>query len=274
MKINKEYRKGGFFSNSQDKFSDMEGAGSGINTAFGNQGFLRTKGSALRKEKRYLKKLDRQGKLNEEGPRSADRLEYLKKVQRDRIKKGIGAGALAAGAAFGAPALVSAVQSGGGLSGLASNLASNLGSSKLGSAVGQGIKALKTDAVKRKALKGGTKLLGKMIAGEDAPSQNMDERGLMGGMQEIGATPSTSELEYPDISGGSQMDQIAQGQLAGYGTDTSQNIDVNTLMQLLAGAGIPGGAKGMKILKRGQDKNKDLRLLHALKAMYGAKLPE
>ena len=122
MKINKEYRKGGFFSNSQDKFSDMEGAGSGINTAFGNQGFLRTKGSALRKEKRYLKKLDRQGKLNEEGPRSADRLEYLKKVQRDRIKKGIGAGALAAGAAFGAPALVSAVKSAGGLSGIASNL--------------------------------------------------------------------------------------------------------------------------------------------------------
>ena len=70
------------------------------------------------------------------------------------------------------------------------------------------------------------------------------------------------------------MDQIAQGQLAGYGTDTSQNIDVNTLMQLLAGAGIPGGAKGMKILKRGQDKNEDLKLLHALKAMYGAKLPE
>ena len=55
-----------------------------------------------------------------------------------------------------------------------------------------------------------------MIAGEDAPSQNMDER-VLGGMQEIGATPSTSELEYPDISGGSQMDQIAQGQLAGYG---------------------------------------------------------
>ena len=195
-------------------------------------------------------------------------LEYLKKVQRDRIKKGIGAGALAAGAAFGAPALVSAVKSAGGLSGLASNL----GGSKLGSAVGKGIKALKTDAVKRKALRKGAEALGSIVAGEDAPSQNMDERGLMGGMQEIGATPSTSELEYPDISGGSQMDQIAQGQLAGYGTDTSQNIDVNTLMQLLAG--IPGGAKGMKILKRGQDKNEDLRLLHALKAMYGAKLPE
>ena len=27
MKINKEYRRGGFFGNSQDRFSDMEGAG-------------------------------------------------------------------------------------------------------------------------------------------------------------------------------------------------------------------------------------------------------
>ena len=274
MKINKEYRKGGFFGNSQDRFSDMEGAGQGINMAFASQGRGPGRGlgrgAALRREKRYLKKLDRQGKLNEEGPRSADRLEYLKKVQRDRIKKGIGAGALAAGAAFGAPALVSAVKGAGGLAGVASNL----GSSKIGSAVGKGIKALKTDAVKRKALRKGAEALSGIVAGEDAPSQNMDERGLMGGMQEIGATPSTSELEYPDISGGSQMDQIAQGQLAGYGTDTSQNIDVNTLMQLLAGAGIPGGAKGMKILKRGQDKNEDLKLLHALKAMYGAKLPE
>ena len=112
MKINKEYRKGGFFSNSQDKFSDMEGAGSGINTAFANQGFLKTKGAALRREKRYLKKLERQGKLNQQGPRSADRLEYLKKVQRDRIKKGAGAAALAAGAALAAPAVAGALGGG------------------------------------------------------------------------------------------------------------------------------------------------------------------
>ena len=130
MKINKEYRKGGFFSNSQDKFSDMEGAGSGINTAFKGMGPFAGKGSALRKEKRYLKKLERQGKLNEEGPRSADRLEYLKKVQRDRMKKGAGGAALAAGAAFGAPALVSAVKSAGGLSGLASQVGSGLQSFK------------------------------------------------------------------------------------------------------------------------------------------------
>mgnify|MGYP003136112797 CR=1 FL=1 len=112
MKINKEYRKGGFFSNSQDKFSDMEGAGSGINTAFANQGFLKTKGAALRREKRYLKKLEREGKLNQQGPRSADRLEYLKKVQRDRIKKGAGAAALAAGAALAAPAVAGALGGG------------------------------------------------------------------------------------------------------------------------------------------------------------------
>ena len=124
------YRRGGFFGNSQDKFSDMEGAGQGINMAFGSQGRGPGrglgKGAALRREKRYLKKLERQGKLNEEGPRSADRLDYLKKVQRDRIKKGVGAAALAAGAAVGGAALAGK----GGLSGLSKGSGKLLGGLK------------------------------------------------------------------------------------------------------------------------------------------------
>lgn len=75
------------------------------------KGFLGGKGSALRKEKRYLKKLDRQGKLNEYGPQSMDRLDYLKNVQKDRAKKGIAAGALAAGAVLGGPAALAAIKS-------------------------------------------------------------------------------------------------------------------------------------------------------------------
>ena len=116
MQVRKEYKKGGFFGSSQDKFADMEGAGSGINMAFGSRGILGGnlggKGRALRREKRYLKKLQREGKLNEYGPRSMDRLKYLKKVQKDRAKKIAGAGALAAGAALAGPAALSAIKTG------------------------------------------------------------------------------------------------------------------------------------------------------------------
>ena len=116
MKINKEYRRGGFFGNSQDKFEDKSGAGGGINMAFGRPGvFGKGKGRALRAEKRYLKRLARQGKLNEAGPQSQARLDYLKNVQKDRAKKIGAAGALAAGAAFGAPALAGAIKAKGGL---------------------------------------------------------------------------------------------------------------------------------------------------------------
>jgi hypothetical protein len=108
MKPVKQYRRGGgFFGNSQDKFSDMAGSQGGINMAYGDRNIFgrKSKGKALRREKRYLKKLERQGKLNPSGPQSAARLEYLRNVQKDRAKKGIAAGAIAAGVAFGAPAL-------------------------------------------------------------------------------------------------------------------------------------------------------------------------
>ena len=95
----------GFFGNSQARFSDMAGAGDGIDMSYRGKGFLgigKGKGSALRKEKRQLKRAARRGELGEGGQ---DRLDYLKSVQKDRAKKAIGAGALAAGAAFGGAAL-------------------------------------------------------------------------------------------------------------------------------------------------------------------------
>lgn len=118
MNVAKEYKRGGFFGNSQEKFSGMEGAGGGINMAYANRGLLKTKGAALRREKRYLKKLAEQGRLGTMGPQSQDRLDYLRNVQKDRAKKGVAAGALAAAAAFGGPALLGALKSGG-LSGVA-----------------------------------------------------------------------------------------------------------------------------------------------------------
>lgn len=104
----------GFFGNSQARFSDMAGAGEGIDMDFKGRGFLGIgggKGSALRREKRQLKRLERQGKLGEEG---SDRLDYLRNVQKDRAKKAVGAAALAGGAAFGASALAGGLGAGAG----------------------------------------------------------------------------------------------------------------------------------------------------------------
>ena len=180
MKINKEYREGGFFSNSQDKFSDMEGAGSGINTAFANQGFLKTKGAALRREKRYLKKLEREGKLNQQGPRSADRLEYLKKVQRDRIKKGAGAAALAAGAALAAPAVAGALGGGATVAApTAATAATGAGTSGL---AGAATKATLGDKI-LKALKIGKAGKDLFTPVQPTPEQEAD---LMEGVDEAG----------------------------------------------------------------------------------------
>ena len=188
MKINKEYRKGGFFSNSQDKFSDMEGAGSGINTAFANQGFLKTKGAALRREKRYLKKLESQGKLNQQGPRSADRLEYLKKVQRDRFKKGAGAAALAAGAALAAPAVAGAL--GGGATVAAPTAATAATGAGTTAATGAGTSGLAGAATKAtlgdrilKALKIGKAGKDLFTPVQPTPEQEAD---LMEGVDEAG----------------------------------------------------------------------------------------
>lgn len=100
MKKRKEGK--GFFGNSQAKFADMAGAEGGIDMRFKGGGPFAGKGSALRREKRALKRAQRRGQLGEDG---ADRLDYLRSVQKDRAKKAVGAGALAAGAAFGGAAL-------------------------------------------------------------------------------------------------------------------------------------------------------------------------
>ena len=105
-RLRKKRKEGkGFFGNSQARFSDMAGAGDGIDMSKRGRGFLGIgggKGSALRREKRQLKRALKRGGLNKE---QSDRLSYLKNVQKDRAKKAIGAGALAAGAAFGGAAL-------------------------------------------------------------------------------------------------------------------------------------------------------------------------
>lgn len=124
MRTVKKYQQGGFFGNSFEKFEDMPGSEKTGSMFDKNRFGFGTKGGALRREKRYLKKLEGQDALK---GGQADRLEYLRKVQKDRAKKGIAAGALAAGAAFGAPAALGAIQGAGGLSGIAGSLATKMG---------------------------------------------------------------------------------------------------------------------------------------------------
>ena len=209
------------------------------------KGFLGGKGSALRKEKRYLKKLDRQGKLNEYGPQSMDRLDYLKNVQKDRAKKGIAAGALAAGAVLGGPAALAAIKS-------------------------QGAAAAGAKAAGAGAKKGGLKalldLFGKAKKARNA-QQALGESGFFKGM---GETPGSDVYGAP----GMDIDNMELGEIDEFGND-EEEFDY----------GGPGGKYGMRILKEGGlvggqkrlDKNNDGRLsredFELLRAMFGAKLP-
>jgi len=325
----KKYRKGGFFGNSQAKFADMEGAGQGINMAYKSQGKfpgLGGQGAALRREKRYLKKLERQGKLNEEGPRSADRLDYLKKVQRDRIKKGVGAGALAAGAVLAAPAVAGALSgAGAGAAGAGAAGAAGSGASGVAGAAGAGkLAGLKTAigksgaadlfrGLKNKVKDKAPEMLEKAIAnrlegGADSVDQSLRtsdinpglDRALQAGLDDPDMgygderidDNAFNEMEMVDPSGGNTlMDRVALGD---YGVEVPSgrlrqsfndrrrpNMDMSQLFDLLQS--YQRGEQGMKILKGGQkklDKNndgritaEDFKLLQAMKAMYGAKLP-
>ena len=331
--MNKKYRKGGFFGNSQAKFADMEGAGQGINMAYKSQGKfpgLGGQGAALRREKRYLKKLERQGKLNEEGPRSADRLDYLKKVQRDRIKKGVGAAALAAGAAAGGAALAAK----GGLSGISSiggkgaiktglgNLKTAVGKSKLGTLAkdlkrgfenmpkGKAPELMKKMGVDLDSGAGGERGLlqkGMKVAKALTDDERLD-KALQAGLNDPDMQPDEENIDdnlrfdkagLPlfDISGGNTlMDRIGLGEYGFNGQRQSDRFQPMGIRDLLGTMNLQGrdipevpdeyvveGKNGMKILKGGQkklDKNgdgkisaEDFKLLKAIKAMYGAKLP-
>jgi len=245
MNVQKEYKRGGFFGNSQDKFSDMEGAGQGVNMAFGSLGILGGKaggkGRAIRREKRYLKKLDRQGKLNEYGPRSMDRLDYLRNVQKDRAKKGIGAGALAAGAILGGPAALAAIKAKG--------------------AAAAGAKAAGAGA-KKGGLKGLLDLFGKARKARKA-QQALGESGFFGGM---GETPGSDVYGAP----GMDIDNMELGEIDEFGNEEEEGFEMGGKMRLMKQGGLVGGQKRLDKNNDGKISKEDFELL---RAMFGAKLP-
>lgn len=101
MQVTKKYQGGGFFGNSQAKFGHMAGAEGGFD----------------RKEFRDLRRRKRRGESlsGEEG----QRLNYMKNVRGDRLKKGVALGALGAvGAAAAGPAIAAKLAAKGGIKGL------------------------------------------------------------------------------------------------------------------------------------------------------------
>lgn len=141
--------------NSEEKFEDMKGARGGVNMAYADKGVfgLGGKGRAIRKEKRYLKGLAKDGDLNQT---QQERLDYLKKMQGHRTAK-IGAG-LAAGAAigFGGAALAGSL---GGSAATTTAAATGAGATGTGAATGTA------------AAKGGAGLFGKLFKGAKRASE-------------------------------------------------------------------------------------------------------
>jgi len=225
--------------------------------AFANRGLFNTKGSALRQEKRYLKKLEREGRLNEYGPQSADRLEYLRNVQKDRAKKGIAAGALAAGLAFGGPAALSAIK-GGALKGGALKTAGKGGLRGLLS------KFSKAGKVKR-ALTGSGFFDGMgETPGSDvygAPGMSIDDMQLQG-IQDFDMAEDDN-FDYDAEATGPNL----AANLAQYG---NLPFKYGGKMKLLKNGGLVGGQKKLDKNNDGKITAEDFKML---RAMLGARLP-
>lgn len=238
MQVTKKYKGGGFFGNSQAKFGHMAGAEGGFD----------------RKEFRDLRRRKRRGEslTGTEG----QRLNYMKNVRKDRVKKGIAGAALAGvGAAAAGPAIAAKLAAKGGLKGL-SGLAGKGG------------------------LKGGLKgLMGKFDKARKV-QQALGEAGFFKGM---GETPGSDAYGAP----GTSIDDMQLGNTEDFDAAPDDNFDYDaeaTGPNLEGNLNLFGnyytGAKGMKVLKGGQkrlDKNNDGKLtredFELLRAMLGARLP-
>lgn len=171
MQVTKKYKAGGFFGNSQAKFGHMAGAEGGFN----------------RKEFRQLRRKKRRGESlsGTEG----QRLNYMKNVRKDRVKKGLAGAALAGtAAAVAGPAALTALKAskaaklakaGADVTKAVSGASKAKGLSGLASKAGS---LLKSDGAK-KALD----LAGKISKGSSLPA-NFGKTQAQG-MQSLGATP-------------------------------------------------------------------------------------
>ena len=194
MQVTKQYKRGGFFGNSQAKFSHMAGADGGFN----------------RKEFRDLRRRKRRGESlsGTEG----QRLNYMKNVRQDRFKKGLAGAALAGTAAAVAGPALAAKLGGQGLSGLAGKLGGK-GAVKgaLGKLKGKG--ALKKAMKVQQAL-GDSGFFRGAEQNPDSgqygnPSTAIEDMEL-GAMEEFDAAPDDN-FDYDAEATGPQLQDILSG---------------------------------------------------------------
>jgi len=288
MQVTKKYAGGGLLSNSFEKFDDMAGAEGPIGSSYAKNRFgFGTKGGALRREKRALKKSLESGLKGPAAKKYQDRLDYLKKVQGHRAKKigaavgtaaliagtaGLATGAIGAGAAGAGAAGAGAGAAGAGAAGTAATTAGGAGLSGLASKAGS---LLKSDGAK-KALD----LASKISKGSNLPAN-------FGGtqqqpMQSLGATPfqmpQPGGLMAPAANVGEGVLPIQEFDQPEENFDDGSGFDLMGMLQQYGN--YYTGAKGVKILKGGQkklDKNRDGKItaedFKLLRAMLGARLP-
>ena len=249
MQVTKEYKRGGFFGNSQAKFSHMAGADGGFN----------------RKEFRDLRRRKRRGESlsGTEG----QRLNYMKNVRQDRIKKGIAGAALAGTAAAVAGPALAAQLGGKGLSGIAGKLG---GKGAIKGALGK----LKGKGALKKAMKV-QQALGDsgFFRGTDSATANSGQYGgapetaiedmQLGAMEEFDAAPDDN-FDYDAEATGPQLQEILGG------ISNLPFLKYGGKMRVLKEGGLVGGQKRL-------DKNNDGKLTKEdfalLRAMLGARIP-
>lgn len=253
MQVTKKYAGGGLLSNSFEKFDDMAGAEGPIGSGYAKNRFgFGTKGGALRREKRALKKSLKSGLKGPAAEKYQDRLDYLKKVQGHRAKKvgaAIGTAALIAGTAGLATGAIGAGAAGAGAAGAGAGAAG---------AAGAGAGAAGAGAAGAGAAAGGAGAAG--LAGGGAGTAATFGDKILKGLKIAKAgkdlvTPTPEQQEQIDTGNFGQPDQF---------------LNYGGKMRLMKKDGLVGGQKRL-------DKNNDGRLtredFEILRAMLGARLP-
>lgn len=234
MRVNRTYAKGGmlggFFGNSQDKFSHMAGAEGGFD----------------RKEFRDLRRRKRQGESLTGA--DAQRLNYMKNVRGDRTKKAIMGGALAAGAAIaGGPALSAALKKAG--TKMASKAASKSATSGLVNALNAAPGAASQAGAGASGLAGKA---GSLLGGPGAQKALALGKNIAKGSQLLSSLPKTQSQGMQGLSAPQnslpQQGLMQPGQNVGQGLMSS--LGPSLFQNNLPSQGLmaPGGNVGQGVL--------------------------
>lgn len=285
MQVTKQYKRGGFFGNSQAKFSHMAGADGGFN----------------RKEFRDLRRRKRRGESlsGTEG----QRLNYMKNVRKDRFKKGLAGAALAGtAAAVAGPAALAALKASktaklAKAGAEAAKAASGAAKATAGATKAKGVSGLASKAgslLKSDGAKKALDLASKISKGSNLPANfgqtqsapvqplptmqipNMyvPSQGLMAPGANVGqGVLPIQEFDQPQENFDYESESVDQG-IQNFGPG-EENFEDGAGFDLLGALQQFGnfytGADGVKIVKSKEDKMKTEDLLKALQSYEALK---